>query len=272
MPIESTSGERHRHRLIRRVLCVRGTVDMQLECEPSFDYGRAEHTLELGDRGALFRSAALSLSLSSPVPLEQVGHGRVAPASRSRPARASRSCSSASARARRSAASCAPARRRRSSQRPSTLAPLARAVDVPRPLARDGRALGADAQAADLHADRRDRARRRRRACPRRSAAPRNWDYRYTWIRDAAFTLYALPAPRLHRRGGRLHGLARAAHQGAPAPSGRHRAAADHVRHRRPGAPAGVRAARTSTATAARSPCASATARRTSSSSTSTAS
>jgi GH15 family glucan-1,4-alpha-glucosidase len=75
MPIERTSGERHRHRLIRRVLCVRGSVDMKLECEPAFDYGRAQHTLELGDRGALFRSSGLSLSLSSPVPLEQVGMG-----------------------------------------------------------------------------------------------------------------------------------------------------------------------------------------------------
>ena len=33
---------------------------------------------------------------------------------------------------------------------------------------------------------------RRRRACPSRSAGARNWDYRYTWIRDAAFSLYAL--------------------------------------------------------------------------------
>jgi GH15 family glucan-1,4-alpha-glucosidase len=75
MPIESSAGERHRHRLIRRVLCVRGTVDMKIECEPSFDYGRAQHTLELGDRGALFRSSGLSLSLSSPIPLEQHGMG-----------------------------------------------------------------------------------------------------------------------------------------------------------------------------------------------------
>ena len=36
----------------------------------------------------------------------------------------------------------------------------------------------------------------------------RNWDYRYTWIRDAAFTLYAPAADRLHRGGGPVHGLA----------------------------------------------------------------
>ena len=31
-----------------------------------------------------------------------------------------------------------------------------------------------------------------RSACPSRSAGVRNWDYRYTWIRDASFTIYAL--------------------------------------------------------------------------------
>ena len=36
-----------------------------------------------------------------------------------------------------------------------------------------------------------DRRGRRPAACPRTSAGGRNWDYRYTWIRDAAFTLYA---------------------------------------------------------------------------------
>ena len=49
----------------------------------------------------------------------------------------------------------------------------------------------------------------------------RNWDYRYTWMRDAAFTVYALPAHRLHGGGGRLHALAGGALRGAARRTGR---------------------------------------------------
>ena len=40
---------------------------------------------------------------------------------------------------------------------------------------------------------------------PEAIPGPRNWDYRYTWIRDAAFSLYASAAHRLHGRGSGLH-------------------------------------------------------------------
>ena len=43
---------------------------------------------------------------------------------------------------------------------------------------------------------------------PEQIGGGRNWDYRYTWIRDAAFSVYALLRLGLHRGGGRLHGLA----------------------------------------------------------------
>ena len=33
----------HRRRLVRRVICVRGEMPFELECEPRFDYARAEH-------------------------------------------------------------------------------------------------------------------------------------------------------------------------------------------------------------------------------------
>ena len=35
----------------------------------------------------------------------------------------------------------------------------------------------------------------------------RNWDYRYTWIRDAAFTLYGFAAYRLHGGSDPVHGV-----------------------------------------------------------------
>ena len=41
MPVAS-SGHRP-HRLIRRLLCVRGQVTFRVEVEPRFDYGRQAH-------------------------------------------------------------------------------------------------------------------------------------------------------------------------------------------------------------------------------------
>jgi GH15 family glucan-1,4-alpha-glucosidase len=50
---------------------VRGKMDFRLECRPAFDYGRAEHVAEIVDRGAKFHSRGLSLALASDRPLKQ---------------------------------------------------------------------------------------------------------------------------------------------------------------------------------------------------------
>ena len=67
----------HRRHLIRRVVGVRGEMRLRMECEPRFDYGRAAHEVEIADHGALFRSPALTLALSTEAPLERRGAGVV---------------------------------------------------------------------------------------------------------------------------------------------------------------------------------------------------
>ena len=52
--------------------------------------------------------------------------------------------------------------------------------------------LGADAKADDVPGRPERSSPRPRRACPSSIGGERNYDYRYTWIRDAAFSFYAL--------------------------------------------------------------------------------
>jgi GH15 family glucan-1,4-alpha-glucosidase len=62
-------------RLIRRVVCVRGQLRFRLECEPRFNYGRDRHATAISAAGASFRSPALALTLATPVPLRQTAAG-----------------------------------------------------------------------------------------------------------------------------------------------------------------------------------------------------
>jgi GH15 family glucan-1,4-alpha-glucosidase len=52
-----------RHRLVRQLRVARGTMRFVLDLQPRFDYGRAKHTMELSENGALFRSDTMELTL-----------------------------------------------------------------------------------------------------------------------------------------------------------------------------------------------------------------
>jgi GH15 family glucan-1,4-alpha-glucosidase len=63
MPVGDPDQVTDRHRLVRVVRCVRGELHFVLECAPRFDYGRQPHELELTDEGAVFRTPTLQLTL-----------------------------------------------------------------------------------------------------------------------------------------------------------------------------------------------------------------
>jgi GH15 family glucan-1,4-alpha-glucosidase len=65
-------------RLIRRVGCVRGSMRFRLECEPRFNYGRDRHATAISPTGACFRSPALVLALGTSVLLRQTVAGVIA--------------------------------------------------------------------------------------------------------------------------------------------------------------------------------------------------
>ncbi|MEA2625685.1 MAG: hypothetical protein QOD06_1730 [Candidatus Binatota bacterium] len=70
MPIAG-GVERALHQVVRQVTCVRGEVEYELECRPAFDYARKPHRVIIRDRGAIFDPGGPDVfGLSSPVPLE----------------------------------------------------------------------------------------------------------------------------------------------------------------------------------------------------------
>ena len=189
MPI--ASAEAHPpHSLIRRIVCVRGRVEFETEVEPRFDYGRQRHQLLVHERGAIFQAPTLSLALASPRPLTVTQSG-------------------ASARFVLSHGESAT----------FALVPVKRG-DEPPPFGEHAAGLAfGDAVRYWRGWLRQSRYTGRWREMVHRSAltlklltyaptgaivaAPttslpevlggeRNWDYRHTWIRDAAFSLYAL--------------------------------------------------------------------------------
>jgi GH15 family glucan-1,4-alpha-glucosidase len=57
MPVSERAEEpTERHRLIRVVRVVRGQMRFVIDCDPKFDYGRASHKVELTDAGVVFLS------------------------------------------------------------------------------------------------------------------------------------------------------------------------------------------------------------------------
>ncbi len=77
MPIQHFREKTQHHRIIRGVSVLHGTITFEVVCHPAFNYARDVHSLQILKRGAIFRSRRLSRVLSSSVPLEENGSNNV---------------------------------------------------------------------------------------------------------------------------------------------------------------------------------------------------
>lgn len=190
MPVEE-SPHGQAHNLVRRAKTIRGEIHYRMVCDPRFDYGRAPHVVELRDGEALFLAeGGGALRLQSEVPLEVRNGAAVAEftlkANESAafvlewmlpgqtPARATPEYVS---RAFTETVNFWRAWVARSTYAGRWREMVNRSAITLKLLT--SRAHGATVAAPTF-------------GLPEHIGGGRNWDYRYTWIRDAAFTLYGL--------------------------------------------------------------------------------
>jgi GH15 family glucan-1,4-alpha-glucosidase len=191
MPVGTQHDDLGRHVLVRRVRVTRGAVRFRVTCRPAFDYARARHQLELADSIAVFRTEPLALALLSSVPLVPTDDGGVTSelllleggsavlclgehvaGMRCPPdllARADELCEQTVAYWRRWLARSTYTGRWREMVHRSALV-LKMLTFEP---------TGAIVAAPTC-------------SLPETIGGTRNWDYRYSWLRDAAFTVYGL--------------------------------------------------------------------------------
>ena len=193
MPVGIRRGEgQGYHGLVRSVKCVRGSMEFRMECHPAFNYARNTHEAKLVDGGAKFFSKNLNIALAADIPLELDEHGAFAMFTLRE--------------------ACSTSFELHELKTKSLDEPIGISDDDADSLFHDTVDYWRSWVAKSTY-------RGRWREIVIRSAlslklltyeptgaivaAPtcslpeslggsRNWDYRYTWIRDAAFTLYAL--------------------------------------------------------------------------------
>jgi GH15 family glucan-1,4-alpha-glucosidase len=190
MPCGVSGMPEWQDQLVRRVSVVRGRLTFEVACEPAFDYGRAAPVVTCSVHGASFEGPGLVLALSSGVALERTRRGAGARfvlqegqqttfvLQRCPDSVCARPPTAAEAKVlfeetvrfwkRWLAKSTYRGRWRESVNRSALLLKLLTFEPT-----------GAIVAAPTC-------------SLPEELGGGRNWDYRYTWMRDAAFTLYAL--------------------------------------------------------------------------------
>lgn len=63
MPVSSSTVATDRHRIVRMVRCVRGQMTFEVDLAPRFDYGRERHETRMTEAGAVFKGPRTSMTV-----------------------------------------------------------------------------------------------------------------------------------------------------------------------------------------------------------------
>jgi GH15 family glucan-1,4-alpha-glucosidase len=188
VPREQGSTTRGASQLVRLVRAVRGRVDVEVRCAPAFDYARARTEVEIVEgSGAFFFSPATQLVLRSTVPLSADGSAAVGSTVLEE------------------GESLALALSRWGSPQPLEMAEvqdlLAATLQYWQRWIRQSRYRGRYREMVErsaltlkllVYQPTGALVAAPTTSLPEAIGGSRNWDYRFTWVRDAAFTVYAL--------------------------------------------------------------------------------
>jgi len=190
MPIARTGAERHRHQLIRRLVGVRGAIRFRVDLQPRFNYARDSHETHEYEHGVVFESKTLCLALQATRPIACDEHGAHSEFN----LRAGESVTFVLEQVARDYVP-------REYSEEETREAYERTIDYWRRWLAQSRYRGRwremvhrsaltlklltyEPTGAIVAAP--------TTSLPEQIGGERNWDYRYTWIRDAAFSLYGL--------------------------------------------------------------------------------
>jgi len=190
MPVGVPAGEQGARWLVRRVSAIRGSMTFRMMCQPAFNYARDRHETTIDESGAIFHAPNLSLDLRTAVPLRAEEGGVVGEFRLEEGQEAEFVLREHDPQGSRDAISMAEADHlfkttvnywrkwlSQSTYRGRWRETVHRSALALKLLTFEPTGAIVAAPTCSL---------------PEDLGGVRNWDYRYTWIRDAAFTLYGL--------------------------------------------------------------------------------
>jgi GH15 family glucan-1,4-alpha-glucosidase len=192
MPMSIGGGAPECGTLIRRVKMLRGSMRFRVECHPAFNYARDRHTTRVTREGAHFHAPELHLMLRSSVRLQYVQSGVAGEFSLTEGKARSFELYDAEAR------NCEPGKNALEQENEDrfnqTVEYWRHWIAKSTYRGRWREVVQRSALALKLMTYEPTGAIVAAPTCslPESLGGVRNWDYRYTWIRDAAFTVYSL--------------------------------------------------------------------------------